>query len=338
MGVQRAAAGAVMSGNWRVVERPAALTPRQRLERDVREGLTATPPWLPARWFYDEKGSLLFDDITALPEYYPTRRETEILRAHSADIAATTRASTVVELGAGLSTKTRLLLDAFTAGGRHVLFTPLDVSVEALTHAARTIAAAYPTVDVEALVADFDDPLAPLPRRAGERIVLFLGGTIGNLNSESRTTFLQRLYDAMDDGDYFLLGADLVKDPQRLVAAYDDSAGVTAAFNRNLIDVLRYELRAEGLSAEDFDHVALWNAERSQIEMWLRARRDVNAYFPSLDLHWSLPAGEALLTEISVKFGLEQLHAELDRAGLHPVTAWTDERGDFSVTLARRGG
>src|SRR3954451_7895401 len=300
MGVQRRAASALVS-DWTITERPSPLTPRERLERYVRAGLSSTPPWLPARWFYDEKGSLLFDDITALPEYYPTRRETEILAAHSDEIAALTGAPTLIELGAGMSTKTRLLLDAFTAGNRDVLFVPLDVSAEALTHAARTISAAYPTVRVEAVVADFEDPLAPLPGAPGERLIVFLGGTIGNLNAGDRAAFLQRLRVAMDVGDHFLLGADLVKDPARLVAAYDDSAGVTAAFNRNIIEVLRYELSAEGLSADDFEHVARWNAERSQIEMWLRARRDVRAYFPPLDLTWSLPAGGELLTEISVK-------------------------------------
>jgi L-histidine N-alpha-methyltransferase len=320
---------------WTLIERPAAMTPRARLERDVRAGLTDSPPWLPARWFYDEKGSLLFDDITTLPEYYPTRRETEILTAHSADIVAVTRAGTLVELGSGLSTKTKLLLDAFTADGRPLLFAPLDVSVEVLTHAARTIAAAYPAIRVEALVADFEDPLGPLPGTDGQRMVAFLGGTIGNLNTGQRAEFLARLRGAMAVGDYFLLGADLVKDAGRLVAAYDDSAGVTAAFNRNLIEVLRQELAAEDLSPDDFEHVARWNAERSQIEMWLRAKRPVDAYFPTLDLRWSLPAGGELLTEISVKFELAALHEELSQARLIPVTHWTDSRGDFSVTLAR---
>jgi L-histidine N-alpha-methyltransferase len=321
--------------HWSITERPNSLKPRERLERDVRVGLSSTPPWLPARWFYDEKGSLLFDDITALPEYYPARRETEILAAHSSEIAELTRAATLIELGAGMSTKTRMLLDAFTAGNRNLLFVPLDVSAEALTHAARTISAAYPTVRVDAVVGDFEDPLAPLPGEAGERLVIFLGGTIGNLNAKDRMEFLQRLRAAIDVGDHFLLGADLVKDPARLVAAYDDSAGVTAAFNRNMIEVLRSELSAEGLSADDFEHVACWNADRSQIEMWLRARREVRAYFPPLDLTWSLPAGGELLTEISVKFELPDLHDELRRVGLMPLTSWTDPAGDFSVTLSR---
>jgi L-histidine N-alpha-methyltransferase len=324
----------VTGGSWTLVERAAALTPRERLVRDVRAGLTQSPPWIPARWFYDEKGSLLFDDITTLPEYYPTRRETEILADHSADIAAMTGASTVIELGAGFSTKTRLLLDAFTVGGKPLRFVPVDVSVEALTHAARAIAEQYPTVQVDALVADFEDPLEPLPGVAGERLLIFLGGTIGNLNTATRGEFLDRLRAAMAPGDWFLLGADLVKDVGRLVAAYDDSAGITAAFNRNLIDVLRRELDAD-LSPDDFAHVARWNPERSQIEMWLRARHDIRAHFAALDYTWTLPAGGELLTEISVKFELRQLHDELTEHGLSPVVGWTDAAGDFSVTLAR---
>jgi L-histidine N-alpha-methyltransferase len=320
---------------WIVVERPAPLTVHERLARDVATGLRQEPPWIPARWFYDEKGSLLFDDITTLEEYYPTRCEEEILAVHAGDVAQLTDASTLVELGAGTSAKTRQLLDALTAGGRSLLFVPLDVSVEILTDAARRIAADYPTVHVEALVADFEDPLAPLPGEPGRRLIAFLGGTIGNLNDGARAAFLARLREAMAPGDHFLLGVDLVKDPARLVAAYDDSSGVTAAFNRNLIDVLVRELHAEGLAADDFDHVARWNAERSQIEMWLRARRPIEAWFPELELSWSLPMGGELLTEISVKFQLPRLRTELAAAGLTAVVSWTDRADDFSVTLAR---
>ena len=309
--------------------------PREQLAHDVRVGLTDDPPWLPARWFYDEKGSLLFDDITGLEEYYPTRRETEILTAHSGDIAELTGATALVELGAGTSTKTRLLLDALTANGRELLFVPLDISEEVLTHAARTIAADYPTVTVEAHVADFSDELGTLPGEPGRRLVAFLGGTIGNFNRADRAEFFQRLRGAMAEGDHLLLGADLVKDADRLVAAYDDSAGVTAAFNRNVIDVVARELAAENLSADDFEHVARWNPAKSQIEMWLRARHAIEARFPTLDMTWRLPAGGELLTEISVKFTIDGLQAELTVGGFDTATSWTDEAGDFSLTLAR---
>ncbi len=320
---------------WSVVERQAPVDTRQRLAGDIRTGLAQSPPWVPARWFYDEKGSLLFEDITTLPEYYPARREREILAARSAEVAALTRATTLVELGSGTSTKTRLLLDALTVGGRPLRFVPLDVSAEVLSDAARTIAGDYPSVTVEGLVADFVDPLGPLPGTAGERLVLFLGGTIGNLNPAGRSEFLDRLRAALAPGDHFLLGADLVKDPGRLIAAYDDSTGTTAAFNLNLIEVLRRELDAEGLSTDDFEHVARWNAERSHIEMWLRATRDVHAYFPDIDLTWDLPAGGELLTEISTKFTLAELNDQLTQHQFTPVRSWTDAAADFSLTLTR---
>src|SRR5437764_1547712 len=321
-----------MSDNrWQVVESERPIDARARLEHDVRTGLNDSPPWLPARWFYDEKGSLLFEEITSLPEYYPTRRETEILADHSHDIASLTQATTLVELGSGTSSKTRMLLEALTGpsgarstgDGHALLFVPLDVSVEVLAHAARTIAGAYPTISVEAHVADFEEEFV-LPGEPGRRLVAFLGGTIGNLNDVDRADFLRRLRAAMEPGDHLLLGADLVKDIERLVTAYDDSAGVTAAFNRNIIDVVVRELHVENLSADDFRHVARWNAERSRIEMWLRAVRDVDAWFPTLDMAWQLPAGGELLTEISVKFQLPQLHAELAVGGFTVAQSWTD--------------
>jgi L-histidine N-alpha-methyltransferase len=211
------------------------------------------------------------------------------------------------------------------------------VSVEILAHAARMIADAYPTITVEAHVADFEEELV-LPGEHGRRLVAFLGGTIGNLNDEQRADFLGRLRKAMAPGDFLLLGADLVKDIDRLVTAYDDSSGVTAAFNRNIIDVVVRELHVENLSADDFRHVARWNAPRSRIEMWLRAVRDVDAVFPTLNMAWQLPAGGELLTEISVKFQLPNLHAELAAGGFAVAEAWTDDGGDFSLTLARAVG
>jgi L-histidine Nalpha-methyltransferase len=308
---------------------------RQQLADDVRRGLALTPPTLPPRWFYDEHGSLLFDEITRLPEYYPTRRETEILRDRAGTIVAVSEATALVELGSGMSTKTRLLLDALTAGGRALLFAPVDISSEVMLDAARAIARDYPSVTVEALLADFAEPLPPLPASSGPRLVAFLGGTIGNLDDEQRRLFLTRLRASMAPGDHFLLGADLVKDPARLVAAYDDSRGVTAAFNRNLIAVVRRELDAVGLEPTAFDHVARWNADRSRIEMWLRANRDVHAHLRAIDLVWDFPEGSELRTEISVKFAPERLRDELSQAQLRVVRSWTDSAGDFALTLSR---
>ncbi len=293
-----------------------------------------TPPRLPARWFYDERGSRLFDEITRLPEYYPTRRETEILTEHSADVVKLTGATTVLELGSGTSTKTRLLLSAFTADRRELHFVPLDVSAEVLTESAAVIAADYPTITVEPVVADFNEPFAALPGEPGERLVIFLGGTIGNFDDDERAAFLARIRAALAPGDHFLLGADLVKPPARLIAAYDDSAGVTAEFNRNLIEVLRSELDAQGLYVDDFQHVARWNPVEHRVEMWLRARRDVAVHFAAIDRDWTLPAGAEMLTEISVKFRLPELHAELHEHGLDVVESWTDDEHEYSLTLA----
>ena len=306
-----------------------------RIAEDVRKGLWQDPPTLPARWFYDERGSRLFDEITRLPEYYPTRRETEILQQRSGDIAELTDVTTLLELGSGMSTKTRLLLDALTTGGRSLLFVPLDVSAEVMTEAADRIASQYPTLTVEPMVADFTESLGDLPGDPGRRLVAFLGGTIGNFYEDERSAFLHRVRAALASGDHFLVGADLVKPPSRLIPAYDDSAGVTAEFNRNLIEVLRTELGGHGLYVDDFEHVARWNPAHSRIEMWLRAKRDVHVHFDVLGQDWELSAGAEMLTEISTKFVLPELRDELRSHGLEPLRSWVDDAEDYSLTLAR---
>jgi L-histidine N-alpha-methyltransferase len=203
-----------------------------------------------------------------------------------------------------------------------------------LTHAAQTIASEFPSVTVHARVCDFDEPLGELPGELGRRVVAFLGSTIGNFAADGRVALYQRIRDSLAEGDHFLIGADLRKDPRRLVNAYDDAAGVTAEFNRNLIRVLRRELDAKGLDPDDFVHVARWNAHLGRIEMWLRATRDIHAWFRTIDRDWELPAGGELLTEISVKFDLPKLHAELEGTGFDVVETWTDTAGDFSLSLA----
>ncbi|GAA3704056.1 L-histidine N(alpha)-methyltransferase [Gordonia hankookensis] len=307
---------------------------------DAVAGLWADPPTLPTKWLYDERGSLLFDEITRVPEYYPTRRETAILRAGSADIAAVTDAAMMVEFGSGTSTKTRLLLRAFaeraSSAGRPFTYVPLDVSTEILESSSAELALDYPDIGVEPMVADFTSPDLTLPAAAGPRIAVFLGGTIGNFDVAERAAFLRTLADALAPGDYFLLGADLIKDTGRLVAAYNDKAGVTADFNRNMIEVLRTGLDAQGLYVDDFDHIARWNPARHRIEMWLRARRDIDVYFAALDRRWRLPRGADVLTEISTKFDPGDLADELAAAGLDVVKSWTDDAGDFQVTLSRR--
>lgn len=310
------------------------------LAADAAEGLWQDPPVLPTKWLYDERGSKLFDEITFLPEYYPTRRETAILTRHAADIASTTDATMMVELGSGTSTKTRLLLDAFAANaaerGRTFTYVPVDVSSEMLRSTADVLATDYPSLVIEPVLADFTEPGLRLPETDGPRLAAFLGGTIGNFDDAARHAFFARLSEALSPGDYLLLGADRVKDTGRLVAAYDDKAGVTADFNRNMIEVLRRGLDATGLFVDDFDHIARWNPKKHRIEMWLRARRDVDAHFGALDRDWSLPAGAEILTEISTKFAPDQLADELSAAELPVVTTWTDDADDFQVTLSRR--
>ncbi|MFB9962317.1 L-histidine N(alpha)-methyltransferase [Sinosporangium siamense] len=302
------------------------------LEHDVRAGLTATPKWLPPKWFYDAVGSDLFTRITRLDEYYPTRRELAIMRERAGDIAAASGADTLVELGSGTSEKTVLLLDAMAAGDSLRAYTAVDVDATTLLKAAGRLAARYPGVAVRAVRADFERHLALLPRD-GRRMVAFLGGTIGNLEPAARRAFLKSLHDTLRPGDTFLLGADLVKDRARLVAAYDDASGVTAAFNRNVLHVVNRELGAD-FDPALFEHVALFDEDNEWIEMRLRATRDMRVRIPALGLTVSLADGEEIRTEISSKFRREGLKEELGDAGFAVQRFYTDPAGDFSLTLA----
>lgn len=302
------------------------------LRDDVRRGLTATPKHLPPKWFYDDRGSQLFDEITRLPEYYPTRRETEILAREATQIARLTRATTLLELGSGTSTKTQLLLDGLAAAGTLERIVPFDVCEPVLRDAAPVLADRY-DVAVHAVVGDFERHLDRLPTE-DRTLVAFLGGTIGNLRPEGRSRFLRQLADRLDPDDHLLLGTDLEKDPARLVAAYDDAAGVTAEFNRNVLHVLNRELDGD-LVPERFQHVALWNEEERWIEMHLQSEGVQHARLRALDLDIELTAGERIHTEISAKLTPERVDAELTAAGLDIVAAWTDAAGDFLVTLSR---
>jgi L-histidine N-alpha-methyltransferase len=302
------------------------------LARDARAGLLSTPKTLSPVWFYDERGSLLFDEITRLPEYYLTRAERAILTAHAFEIAALSQADTLVELGSGTSEKTRILLDALEAAGPLRRFVPFDVSEEVLRAAAEQISDTY-RIPVHAVVGDFNEHLACLPT-GGRRLVAFLGSTIGNLTPPQRRRFLFDLDAIMTADDHLLLGTDLVKDPKRLVAAYDDAAGVTAAFNRNVLEVLNHELDA-AFDPLAFDHVALWNSRDSWIEMRLRSRLAQSIPVAKLGLRVDFAAGEDLRTEISAKFTPAQVEQELWAAGFVTEKCWTDPNGDFLLTLAR---
>ncbi|MFD7444728.1 L-histidine N(alpha)-methyltransferase [Streptomyces sp. NPDC059909] len=299
------------------------------LRADVLRGLTRTPKELPPKWFYDARGSELFEEITRLPEYYPTRAEREILVARSAGIAAESGARTLVELGSGSSEKTRHLLDALTELHSYV---PVDVSESALVGAADALLAQRPDLHVHAMVADFTRSLT-LPETPGPRLVAFLGGTIGNVLPGEREVFLRAVRAMLSPGDALLLGTDLVKEEAVLVAAYDDAAGVTAEFNRNVLAVINRELGADFPPA-DFAHVALWNAEEEWIEMRLRARDAVTVKIRELDLVVPFEAGEEIRTEVSAKFRQEGVRAELAEAGLKMSEWWTDEAGRFALSLS----
>lgn len=305
---------------------------RQALEVDVRAGLTATPKTLPPKWFYDAHGSVLFDEITRLPEYYPTRCEREVLAARATEIAVLSGADTLIELGSGTSEKTRLLLDALRDAGTLRRFVPFDVDESVLTMAGKQISEEYPEVEVHAVVGDFEHHLPLLPT-GGRRLVAFLGGTIGNLLPDQRTSFLATLAGTLAPGDGLLLGTDLVKDPARLVAAYDDAQGVTAEFNRNVLRVVNRELDGD-LDVAAFEHLAVWNAEQEWIEMRLRSGRAQTVHLRDLDLAVGFAAGEQIRTEISAKFTEARVAAELTAAGLVLQHWWTDDAGDFGVSLA----
>lgn len=304
----------------------------QALRTDVRIGLTSAPKELPPKWFYDDAGSELFDRITRLPEYYPTEREREILAAHADEIAAVSGADTLVELGSGTSDKTRRLLDAFSATGQLQTFAPLDVSEATLRRTAAELAAAYPDLLVHGVVGDFDHHLDLLPM--GQRcMIAFLGSTIGNYRPAARQVLLKKLAQVMRPGDTLLLGTDLVKDPGRLVAAYDDSAGVTAAFNRNVLAVINRELGAD-FDLGAFDHVALYDPVEQWIEMRLRSTRAQTIVVSGLDLVVEFDNGEEMLTEVSAKFTTHGLRTELEAEGLELLHLWTDPAGDFALSLS----
>jgi L-histidine N-alpha-methyltransferase len=310
----------------------AATDLNDALAEDARRGLTASPKDLPPKWFYDDRGSQLFDEITRLEEYYPTRAERAILDARADEIAAASGADTLVELGSGTSEKTRLLLDGLARAGRLRRFVPFDVSEMTLRDAAKAIASEYPGIDVHAVVGDFERHLDRLPG-GGRRLVAFLGGTIGNLPPKTRATFLSEIAADLRPGDSFLLGTDLVKDVDRLVTAYDDAAGVTAAFNRNVLSVINRELGAD-FDPASFEHVARWNPDAEWIEMWLRSPKGQTIKIPELDLIIEFTPGEEMRTEISAKFRQPGIKEELAQAGLKMTNWWTDHPADFALSLS----
>lgn len=303
----------------------------QELARDVAAGLTRTPKELPPKWLYDARGSELFEEITRLPEYYPTRAEREILQHRAGEIAAAAQADMLVELGAGSCEKARVLLDALTSHGSCTSYVAADVSESALRESTATLTYEYPQLDVRGVVADFETHLDRLPA-AGRRLVAFLGGTIGNLVPEQRRRFLAGVASILGPNDSFLLGTDLVKDPERLVRAYDDAAGVTAAFDLNVLAVINRELDAD-FDLAGFRHRAVWDAENEWIEMRLGSLRDQTVSIRGLDLQVDFARDEEMRTEISAKFRRQRLETEAAAVGLRIRNWWTDAAGDFALSL-----
>jgi L-histidine N-alpha-methyltransferase len=306
------------------------------LADDVLDGLTRPFKELPPKHFYDEHGAELFDQICELPEYYPTRCEREILETRSAEIVERTGAAELVELGSGTAEKTRLLLAAMDAAGTLERYVPIDVTESMVRASAARLVEEFGGLRVHGIVGDFERHLGrvPPPVDGSPRIVAFLGGTIGNFTPGSRRRFLRGLSDLLGPDDFLLLGTDLVKDPAVLEAAYDDSAGVTAAFNRNVLTVLNRELDAD-FAVDAYDHVAFFDRDREWIEMRLRARRPQRVTVGALGLRLTFAAGEELRTEISAKFTPERISGDLAAAGMELVDTLTDQDGLFALTLAR---
>lgn len=304
------------------------------LREEVAAGLGATPKELSPKWLYDDRGCDLFDRITRLPEYYPTRAERSILEGNAERIAERSGADTLIELGSGTSDKTRLLLDAMSSSGQLERFVAFDVAEPTLRDALAKLQVDYPQVELSGVVGDFNQHLGELPD-GGRRMVAFLGGTIGNLHPGERRDFYAALGATLTEGDSLLLGTDLVKERERMVAAYDDDAGVTAEFNRNVLAVINRELDAD-FDLDAFDHVARFDEPGSCVEMRLRSRGDQTVAIRSLDLEVAFADGEDIRTEISTKFDPEAVERELAAAGLAAEEHWTDDDGDFALWLARR--
>jgi len=307
------------------------------LADDVREGLTAEFKELPPKHLYDTRGAELFEQICELPEYYPTRTERAILERVAGELIAQTGAAELVELGSGSATKTRLLLDAMRSAGTLESFVAVDVTESFVRDSAAELLREYPGLRVHGLIADFERHLDQLPPPRGPRLLAFLGGTIGNFAPAARRRFLRSVCGLLGPDDHLLLGTDLVKDRATLEAAYDDSAGVTAEFNRNILHVLNRELGAD-FDPAAFEHVARFDTEHEWIEMRLRSREAQQVKLAALELTVAFEAGEDIRTEISAKFTRERVAAELTAAGLVLAAWFTDANGWFALSLARRAG
>lgn len=327
-------AGLVSGEQVAIDNRLAGAGPVADLERDVRAGLSAPLKQLPPKYFYDERGSRLFEQITELEEYYPTRTERLILDREAAAIVAAADPQCLVELGSGSASKTRCLLEAMRSAGSLHTYVPVDISEEITRRTADELIGEFPGLRVHGVICDFENDLERLPGWGQRRMFAFLGGTIGNFPPTERIAFLARIASLLGPADSLLLGTDLVKDRARLEAAYDDSAGVTARFNKNVLAVLNRELGAD-FDLDAFDHRAFYDAEREWIDIRLRSRIRQTVPIPALGLEVEFEAGEDLRTEVSCKFTRASLERSYAAAGLQLECFWTDPEQLFALSLAR---
>jgi L-histidine N-alpha-methyltransferase len=318
------------------IENLSAVDNGDAIAEDILDGLSRSLREIPPKYFYDEAGAILFDQICELPEYYPTRTEAAILRERSAEIARRTAATELVELGSGYATKTRILLAEMAAAGHLERYVPMDVTEVVVRGVAASLCADYPALSVHGIIGDFERDLDQIPDAEGPRMVAFLGGTLGNFTPEARVSFLRDVASLLRPEDALLIGHDLVKDPAIIEAAYNDSAGVTAAFNRNALQVVNNRLGAN-FEPSDFEHVAFFDRDTEWIEMRLRAERDMDVRIESLDLDLHLARGDEIRTEISAKFTPERLEAEFRAAGLAIEDLLMDGEGLYGLSLSRTG-
>jgi L-histidine Nalpha-methyltransferase len=303
---------------------------------EVRQTLTDDPPWIPSKYLYDDRGSRLFDEITALPEYYQTRTEERLLDDVAHLVVDRVAPAEIVELGSGAGRKVRALLDRIARPGRAARCVLVDINAAYVEQSRARLVAAYPGLQVVGYVADFERQLPALPR-IGPRLLVLFAGTIGNLHPEEVPGFLSRVAQGLDPGDAFLVGLDLVKDRARLEAAYNDSRGVTAAFNLNILEVLNDRLGAD-FELPAFEHVAFFNAERSWIEMRVRAKKDMHVVIPASRLEFELRKGDEIRTEVSCKYTRETFWDLLPGTGFTLGRWFTDREGLFALALLERAG
>jgi L-histidine Nalpha-methyltransferase len=317
------------------IERLEIVAADQEEGFDVVQGLTRTEKSLSPRYFYDDAGSTLFEAICDLPEYYPTRTEAAILTACAPQVAALTGECELVELGSGSATKTRILLDAHVQAQHRLRYLPIDISSGILEDSAQALLADYPGLDVYGLVGTFEAGLAHLPKQIlKSRMLLFLGSTLGNLDPLACEQFFDQVAVSLASGGYFLLGVDLHKPTAVLEAAYNDSQGITAAFNRNMLFHLNRRYKGN-FNPAAFEHLALYNNEKHQIEMYLVSQIAQSVALEKLSLSVEFAQGERLHTEISRKFEISMLKANLEDHGLPCVQFWTDPQSWFCVMLCR---